>query len=340
MQNNKIPLAVIGGGGWGKNLIRTFASLPGADLKFICDVDEQKLENYRAQYPSVSTTTDFSDVLNSGEISAIVLVTPAETHYELIKQALEKGSKHVFTEKPLSLSPDEAEELVQISDETGLTLMVGHLLLYHPAVVKLKELIDSGELGDIYCLYSSRLNLGKVRKTENSWWSLAPHDISIINYLLGSHPLSVSAQGQCFVQDGVQDLVFATMNYPDKVIAQVHVSWLDPHKERKLTIVGSKKMVVFDDMESAEKIKIYDKGVMIDDPVVSYNDFFSVRSGDINIPHIGMQEPLKVECNHFLESVRNGTKPLSDAVNGLDVVKVLSAGQQSMDNRGELVILK
>lgn len=340
MADKRIPVAVVGAGGWGKNHIRTYASLPGADLKMICDVDEAKLENFRIQYPGIKTTTDFNDVLNRSDITSVILVTPAETHYDLILRTLEKGQKHVFSEKPLCLKPEEADKLVAASERTGLTLMVGHLLLFHPAVVKLKELIDSGELGDIYCLYSSRLNLGKVRKTENSWWSLAPHDISIINYLLDSRPESVSAQGQCFIQDDVQDLVFATLNYPEKVIAQVHVSWLDPHKERKLTIVGSRKMVVFDDMESAEKIKIYDKRVMVDDPVVSYNDFFSVRSGDINIPHVGMKEPLRVECSHFLDSIREGKKPLTCAANGRDVVKVLAAGQMSMENNGELIILE
>ncbi len=333
-----VNIAVTGAGGWGKNLIRTFYNLNGACLKKICDNNEETLKKSAALYPDVDTTLSFDEIINDPEIEAVVLATPAETHFALACAAVDKG-KHLFTEKPLTLSPEDSEKLVEITNKSDKLLMVGHLLLFHPAVKMLKEIIDSGDLGEIYCIYSDRLNLGKVRKVENAWWSLAPHDISVFNYLLGSAPEKISAQGQCFIQDDVEDLVFATLNYPGKTIAQAHVSWLDPHKMRKLTIVGSKKMAVFDDMEAAEKIRIYDKGVVPVDTVVSYNDFFSVRSGDINIPHVKMEEPLKVECRHFIESILNNTTPLTDAYNGLNVVKALAAGQESMKNGGIPVVI-
>ncbi|MFC1728867.1 Gfo/Idh/MocA family protein [candidate division KSB1 bacterium] len=337
--NDKVKIAVAGAGGWGKNLIRNFSSLPRAELRLVCDLNEDRLAACRSQYPGVETTTDFDRIPGNTEITAVVIATPADTHFPLIRKILETGRQHVFTEKPLSLSVKEAVKLVGLSESSKMTLMVGHLLLYHPAVRILKELITRGELGDIYCIYAHRLNLGAIRKVENAWWSLAPHDISILNYLLDSVPYSVTAQGQNFIQPGIADLVFAILNYPNKVIAQVHVSWLDPHKMRKLTIVGSKKMVIFDDMEAVEKIKIYDKGVTFDDPVVGYDDFFTLRSGDIHIPHIAMQEPLKLECEHFLDAVISGRRPLSDGRNGLAVVDVLASGDESMRSGGAPVNL-
>ena len=284
----------------------------------------------------------FETILNDDSLQAVIIATPADTHYRLIKQSLESRRLHVYTEKPLTLNENDAQEIVALAGETDKILMVGHLLLYHPAVRKLKELIESGELGDIYCIYSNRLNLGAIRKIENAWWSLAPHDISIMNYLLNSVPETVTAQGQCFIQKDVADVVFATLNYPGTTIAHIHISWLDPHKMRKMTIVGSNKMVIFDDMEAVEKIKIYDKGVVQpneNDPVVSYDDFFKTRSGDVYIPKIDMQEPLKLECDHFLDAIITKTPPLSDGMNGREVVKVLSAGELSMKLQGKPVPL-
>jgi len=338
-ENSVVRLAVVGAGGWGKNLIRNFAALPRADLRIVCDLDTDRLEKTRALYPGVATTTDFERVLTDASITAAVVATPADTHYALIKRLLETGRIHVFTEKPVALTSKEASELAALSGKSGLTLMVGHLLLYHPGVQKLRDMIAGGELGDIYCIYTSRLNLGAIRKTENAWWSLAPHDISILLYLLDAFPDSITAQGQSFIQEGIADLVFATLSFPGKTIAQVHVSWLDPHKMRKITIVGSKKMVIFDDMEAVEKIKIYDKGVTFEDPVITYDDFFSLRSGDIHIPRIAMQEPLKLECEHFLDAVLNGVAPLTDGRNGVSVVKILEAGQESMMRAGSPVTI-
>ena len=338
----QISIAVVGAGGWGKNLIRVFSASPRADLKYICDMSEERLSAMQSLYQNETVTAQFDTVVNDESIQAVVVATPSDTHYRFIKESLQTGRLHVFTEKPISLSSHEAAELVTLAEKTGLILMVGHLLLYHPAVTMLKNLVDSGELGEIYCIYTNRLNLGEIRKVENAWWSLAPHDISILNYLLGTTPVSISAQGQCFIQPDVEDIVFAALNYPDNTIAHVHVSWLDPHKMRKITIVGSKKMVVFDDMQAVEKIKIYDKGVIPysgTDPVVSYDDFFGIRTGDVYIPKINMQEPLKLECEHFLDSVINNTQPLSDGASGLEVVRILAAGEESMKNRGKPVAI-
>ena len=338
----QISTGIVGAGGWGKNLIRIFSSLSRANLTYVCDLSEDRRETVHRNYPNVTVTDTYETILQDDSVQAVVIATPADTHFQFIKQSLETNRLHVYTEKPLALSTNEAEELVAAAQKSNTILMVGHLLLYHPAVRKLKQLIDSGELGEIYCIYANRLNLGAIRKVENAWWSLAPHDISILNYLLGSAPESVSAQGQCFIQEGVADVVFATLNCPNNAIAHVHVSWLDPHKMRKVTIVGSKKMVIFDDMEAVEKIKIYDKSVVppdVSDPVVSYDDFFKTQSGDVYIPKIDMHEPLKLECDHFLDSVINSTQPLSDGRNGLDVVKVLSAGEESMQSQGNPVML-
>jgi predicted dehydrogenase len=212
--------------------------------------------------------------------------------------------------------------------------MVGHLLLYHPAVARLKRLVEEGELGGIYYMYTQRLNLGVVRASENAWWSLAPHDISVINHLFGASPVRVSAQGQCYLQKDIEDVVFATLYFADGRMAQVHTSWLDPHKMRRMTIVGSSKMVTFDDMEASEKLKIYDKGASHDRPVNSYADVITLREGDIHIPYISNAEPLKLECQHFIDCVTSGKRPLSDGRNGLEVVRVLEAGQRSIKSGG------
>ena len=337
-----ISTAVIGAGGWGKNLIRVFSSLPRSHLKYVCDVNRERLDTVRALYQNVTVTDDFETVLQDDSVKAVIIATPADTHYTFIKRSLETGRLHVFTEKPLTLSVEESLELIDLAKETGSTLMVGHLMLYHPAVNYLKELIRSGELGEIYCIYTHRLNLGIIRKVEDAWWSLAPHDISILNYLLDAVPEGISVQGQSYIQPGVVDIVFATLNYPKNTIVNIHVSWLDPHKMRKVTIVGSKKMAIFDDMNTVEKVRIYDKGIFPNrtgdrDQVVSYEEFFKIHSGDVLSPTIAMEEPLKLECEHFLDSILNGTTPLSDGANGVEVVKTLAAGESSMKSGGKSV---
>ncbi len=266
-----------------------------------------------------------------------MIATSAKTHYELVKKAL-LHDKHVYVEKPFTLNVTEAEELVKLAEEKDKILMVGHLLEYHPAVEKLKELIDNGELGKIYYLYSQRVNLGKIRQDENALWSFAPHDISIILYLLGTEPVNISARGNAYLQDKIEDVVFMSLYFPGRVMAHFHLSWLDPHKIRKLTIVGSEKMAVFDDMESEEKVRIYDKGVTRKNKdFVSYDEFLTLRFGDIFIPHITMAEPLKRECQHFLNCIKENKAPRSDGRDGLRVVKVLAAAQKSLERGGEPV---
>ena len=332
-----VTLACVGAGYWGKNLVRILHDLPEVRLKWICDQNEPIRASMVAQYPDVAVVDSFEAVLEDGEVEGVVLAVPAVHHFALARQALERG-KHVYVEKPLTLSAREAEELVQMADRQEKVLMVGHLLEYHPAGEYLKQLIQRGDLGDLYYLYAQRVNLGIVRRDENAMWSLAPHDISIILYLLDQEPDTVSARGECYLQEGLEDVVFVNLHFADRKMAQVQLSWLDPHKIRKLTIVGSRKMAVFDDMESAEKVKIYDKAAERRD-YESYGDAITLRFGDVVIPHIDMVEPLKVECRHFAECVREGKRPRSDGRDGLRVVKVLDAAQRSLERNGEPVAL-
>jgi predicted dehydrogenase len=329
----KTRVGVVGAGYWGPNLIRNFMSLEGCSVRFICDTDAEQLARVGEGKTGIELTTNPEEVLTS-DIDAVVIATTAETHYDLVKRALVL-EKDVFVEKPLTLSVSEGEELVSLADEKKRILMVGHILLYHPAVKMLKEYVTEGSLGHIYYIYSSRLNLGRVRKDENALWCFGPHDVSIILHLLGSIPSSVQASGECYVREGVYDVVFLAMHFPDKSMAHVHVSWLDPHKTRKITVVGSKRMAVFDDMESMEKIKIYDRGVDYTPAYASYPESLTLRFGDIHAPKIDGMEPLRLECEHFLDCVTSRKKPLSDGRNGVDVLRVLEAAQKSLDAQGK-----
>jgi len=333
-----IILGQVGVGYWGPNLLRNFQTLPTARVKTLCDLNGEALARAGGRYPGLLRTTEYADLLRDPEIGAIVVSSSATTHYRLAQAALEAG-KHVFVEKPIALREDEAEILIRLADERGLVLMVGHLLLYHPAVTRLKELLDSGQLGDIYYLYSERRNLGKVRHDENAMWSLAPHDIAVALYLLGEMPAAVSAQGQAYLQPGIEDTVFFTLRFADGRLAHSHVSWLDPHKVRRLTVVGSRQMAIFDDVEPSEKLRIYDKGVDRTPEYDSYGDALTLRFGDIYVPHMEMQEPLRLECQHFVDCVTHGRRPLSDGRNGLAVLRVLGCLQRSLDSEGSLVRL-
>lgn len=332
-----LRVAVVGTGAWGKNLVRNFSQIQGAELACCCDSDEKKRKAIEQSYPGVATTGNFDDILSDNSIAAVIIASSAVSHYPLAKAALDAG-KHVYVEKPLALSAAHAEELVSLAETKNLKLMVGHLLLYHPAVTYLKQLVDSGDLGEVFYIYSQRVNLGKIRQDENALWSFAPHDISVILYLLDRLPESVSARGESYLQEGVEDVVFVNMKFPDRKMAQLQVSWLDPHKVRKITIVGNKKMAVFDDTESVEKLKIFDKGVS-GVSYESYGDSLTIRFGDIKIPHVSMTEPLRAECKHFIDCIVEDKRPLTDGTDGVRVVRILEAAQKSMETDGAPVRL-
>ncbi|HTR96514.1 MAG TPA: Gfo/Idh/MocA family oxidoreductase [Candidatus Acidoferrales bacterium] len=337
--SESIGIAVVGTGDWGANLVRNFAALPGARLVAVCDASAQRLAKTAAQYPGTKAYADVAQVAGDAEIQAVVVAASAVGHYPLARTLLEAG-KDVYVEKPLTLEVAHAEELVRLARAKGRILMVGHLLLYHPGVQYMKRMVREGAIGDVLYIYCQRVNLGKVRKDENALWSFAPHDLSVVLHLLEMEPLDVVARGSSFLQEGVEDVVFVDLRFPGGKLAHVHVSWLDPHKLRKFTVVGTQKMVVFDDMEASEKIRIYDKGVDRAGEVVSYGDALTVRNGDILIPKISLQEPLRLECSHFVECVRERKTPLTDGLDGLRVVKVLDAAQRSLKSGGAPVAIQ
>ena len=330
-----LNVAIVGAGYWGKNLVRNFATAKRCNLMYVCDLNEQLLAVQKKIFPFIETLTSLDDILGDSDVDAVVVATDVPSHFEIARKALKAG-KHTYVEKPLTLRTCEAKAIVELSSKKNLKLMVGHLLEYHPAVTFLKRMIDEGKLGQPYYMYTQRVNLGIVRQNENAWWSLAPHDISVICYLLGSEPVSVAAHGQCYLQKDIEDVVFTTIKFADGKMANVHCSWLDPHKIRKMTVVGSEKMVTFDDMEATEKIRVYDKGAAIKhDITTSYTDIISLRFGDIVIPKTPGGEPLSLECKHFIDSVLDNSPIRSDGIDGLRVVRVLEAGQKSLKSNGE-----
>jgi len=317
-------IAVIGSGYWGKNLVRNFHELSA--LKLICDKNENILNQFKKQYADVETCLNLVEVFRHENIKAVVVATPAETHFEVVHKALSAG-KHVFVEKPLALTENEGQKLVKLADRNGLILMVGHILHYHPAVIKLKELINTGELGKIQYLYSNRLNIGKIRNEENILWSFAPHDISVILMLLDEMPESVYATGGSYLQRKIPDTTLTTMDFPSGVKAHIFVSWLHPYKEQKLVVVGDKKMAVFDDV-CKEKLLLYPHRI-------DWLDRIPVASKEAaEVVSVHMEEPLKLECRHFLECIENKQKPRTDGKEGLRVLKILQASQKSLDDNG------
>ncbi len=322
-------VAVVGAGNWGRNLVRNFHNLPSSSLKWVVDLDEGRLAKMRELFPGIRTTTAVDEMLADPEVDAVVVSASARAHHPLGMKVLRAG-KHAYVEKPLALTALHAEELVSEADDRNLVLMVGHLLLFHPGVLKLKQLVESGELGDLYYLYSQRVNLGVIRQDENSLWSFAPHDLSVMLYLLDQKPVSVTARGAAYLQDGVEDVAFMNVRFSGGCMGQVQVSWLDPHKLRKFTVVGSKKMVVFDDMEAQEKIRIFDKGARVPTEYRSFGDYIGLRFGDILIPRLDASEPLRLECQHFLDCVTRGERPRSDGRGGLEVVRLLEAATRSL----------
>ena len=324
-------VGMIGAGRWGFNWVRTLAALPNAALRWCCDVSPASLEKVRGVFPQVQTTTRLDDVLADPALDALVIATIAPTHYDVARRALLAG-KHVLVEKPMTLTTADAHALTALAARQGRVLMVGHLLEYHPVVRRLRRMIDDGELGEVSYLVSQRLNLGTIRADENAWWSLAPHDISVANRLFGAAPLSVQCRGQCIVRPGIEDVVFATLEYPGSRLAQFHVSWLDPHKSRTLTVVGTRKMAIFDDT-AAQKLVVHDKGF------ARAGDAVVLRQGGIEVPPVDTDEPLACEARHFIDCIQHGRRPISDGESGALVVAVLEHGQRSLALGGQVVAL-
>ncbi len=327
----------MGAGAWGKNHIRVFSEIPNVKLKYICDSDPSKLSILQKLYPQVNLVEDMTPILRDPEVQGVVIASSASSHYALTKEVL-LADKDVLVEKPMALNKRDAEELVNLSEKRNRVLMVGHLLIYHPAVERLKEMVQSGELGTIHYIYTQRVNLGVIRQDENALWSFAPHDLSVILYLLEEEPAVVSAHGESYIQKGIEDVVFLSLRYTDGKMANIHMSWLDPHKLRRITIVGSKKMVVFDDMEVSEKLKIYDKGVK-NISYDTYGEYLSLRFGDITIPGIKMVEPLRAEAEHFIECIESRKEPKTGGRDGLRIVQLLIAAQESLREGGTPILL-
>jgi len=334
-----IRVGVIGVGYWGPNLVRNFSSLPGTECKWVVDLDEDRLAHLKSLYPTLKTSTHLPDLIDDPKVDAIVLATPVDKHAEIAIAAMKAG-KHVFVEKPMASTVEKCKDMLATSEETQRILMVGHTFLYNSVVRRIKQLIDEGELGEIFYINMTRVNLGLFRQDVNVVWDLAPHDVAILEYLLGEHPVRVHATGNDFVQPGIEDVAFIDLEYPGGRRAHLHVSWLDPNKIRKVTVVGSKKMLVYDDTSNVEKLRVYDKGVTKMPHYDSFGEFqLSYRYGDIVLPRIQEAEPLKTEAQHFLDCIRDQKRPLSDGVNGLEVVEVLEASCRSIAQGGAVIEL-
>jgi predicted dehydrogenase len=333
----RIRIAQVGLGYWGPNLLRNLVSLPDCQVTLCCDLDPERLARFQAQYPLIRFTQDWSELLAS-DADGVVIATPAVSHFQMVSEAL-RAEKHVLVEKPLALTAAEARALVDLAQQADRKLMVGYTFLYNPAVRKLREYITSNTLGDVMYLYSRRLNLGRVRADVNALWNLAPHDVSIVLYLLDEVPVKVSAHGACYLQPDVEDVAFVTLEFASGVIANVHVSWLNPLKVRQMVLVGTDRMVVYDDTNKDTPLALYDSGIVrmpeaTQSGLGHFEDYGQfqgmLRSGDVMLPKISPEEPLKIECRHFVECIANGSDPLTDGLNGLHVTRVLEAAQQSL----------
>ncbi len=359
-----INVGIIGCGNWGRNYVRNFAQIPGAKLVTCCDINHKTLLAIRERYPLVKLTKNYRDIASDPKIDAVVIATPPGNHYAIARACLLRG-KHVLVEKPFTLSSEEGYQLVDIAEKTDKVLMVGHIMDYHPGMRLVKKYIRSGELGKIFYLHSTRTSLGTVREDVSVLWDKAPHDIASLLYLLDEEPTSVAATGQAFVNDGVEDVVFITVRFASGIIANIHVSWLDPCKASRTTIIGEKKMIVFDDGEALEKVKVYSKGVNSKrdlmrkrvnskalgnatenggdaanglDALNGFSEFqYTFTYGDVHIPKLKMSEPLRNECLHFLECIREGKRPLTDAASGARVVHVLEKTEESLSRKGEYI---
>jgi predicted dehydrogenase len=329
-----IDIAVVGCGYWGPNLIRNFGALEQARVKMVCDLDSSRLADMKRLYPDVETTSEFDKILDDDQIQAVVIALPTKFHYEAGKRCLSAG-KHTFIEKPLASSVAQCEELVNLAKNANLTLMVGHTFIYSSPVRMIKQIIDSGELGELQYINSRRLNLGLFQKDINVTWDLAPHDISIILYILDEMPRRVGCHGKAHVTSGIEDVTHMALNFSNGGFALVHNSWLDPNKVREMTFVGTEKMLVYDDIEPAEKIKIYDKRVQKPPHYETFAEFqYSYHYGDIHVPYIKQVEPLKVECQHFIDCIKTGSKSESCGIEGTKVIQILEAASKSLSNGG------
>ncbi|NNC88657.1 MAG: Gfo/Idh/MocA family oxidoreductase [Akkermansiaceae bacterium] len=335
----KTRVAVVGCGYWGPNLIRNFNALPNARVAAVCDLQDDRLEHMRGLYPGVKTYTDYGKMLAVEDLDAVVIATPVHTHHPLAKEALLAG-KHTLIEKPMASSVAECEELNAIADRENLTLMVGHTFLYSEPIHRITEIISHGDIGEVRYINSQRLNLGLFQQDINVTWDLAPHDLSIILHVMGEMPDCVNCQGNAHVTAGIEDVTNISLNFGDKRFASVQSSWLEPRKVRLMTFVGSRRTIVFDDLEPREKIRIYD--VHVDRPP-HYDSFaqfhYSYHYGDLYIPHLDQQEPLRVLCDHFLDCIAKGNRPLSCGRKGLELVRILEACSQSLQGRGAPVDL-
>ncbi len=330
-----IRVGVIGFGYWGPNFVRVFGTTPGCEVVGVVDRRPEALQGAARMAPRTPLYASVDELLAAG-VDAVVVATPASTHADIAGRLLAAGVD-VLVEKPLALSTGDGLRLAEAAERGRRILMVGHLLEYHPGLVAFRDFVKSGELGDLYYLYATRVNLGKVRAAESALWDLAPHDVSIIRFLTDAKPISVSAQGGTYLRAGLEDVIFATINFEGGIVAHLHVSWLDPHKVRRVTVVGSRRMAVFDDMEPTEKIRIIDKGIDSTEYYESFHDAMQERIGDIRIPPVPLGEPLRFEAAHFLECVRDRRKPRTDAQNGLRTLEVIEAAEESIRKGGEAV---
>jgi len=330
-------VGVVGCGYWGPNLIRNFRSLPDCHLKAMCDTSEHRLKHLKSLYPEVEVYNDYDRLLEGGGLDAVVVATSVKLHYPMAKASLLAGH-HTFIEKPMARSSHECEELIDIAHKKGLVLMVGHTFLYSPAVKKIKEIVEHGDIGEIRYICARRLNLGLFQKDINVAWDLAPHDISIILYIMGESPIGINCQGTAHITPGVEDVTMMTLLFHRERSAIIHSSWLDPRKIREITIVGSKKMIVYDDVEQQEKIKVYDARVEKPPHYDTFAEFhYAYHYGDIYAPYVKQEEPLKAECQHFLDCIRHGSTPLTSGKRGLDLVRILEASSESLKKGGARV---
>ncbi|MBW1782634.1 MAG: Gfo/Idh/MocA family oxidoreductase [Deltaproteobacteria bacterium] len=331
-----INIGIVGCGYWGINYVRVFNELSGVSVRRVCDVSDQRLHMVHNRFPDVFPGSVLKDLLSDPEIDAVVIATPAADHYATVKASL-LYDKHVLVEKPLTTRVEEAEELVELAKERECTLMVGHTFLYNPGIAKIKECVDDSDFGTIYYLHATRTHLGLIREDVNAMWDLAPHDISIFSFLLDKQPLWASAVAGTFL-NGRPDVGFINLGYPDGVVGNIHVSWIDSNKVREVVVVGSKKRVVFNDLNNLERIRIYEKGASVSADVNSFGEFqLQLRDGDIISPSFETSEPLKNQCMHFMDCVANGNAPLSGGDKGLDVVRVMAAIDRSVEQRGTAV---